>query len=231
MFISFINDLVNAFDINWMDAITDIYTKAGPVISPLLWIFFPWLESIASPIPLTLIIGLNISSAKDMFGTFLGYLIGFSCSYLGEVLGAITVFLFHRFVTKPLVLKGIIRKKEVKPNKNINPSSGSAGLIAITMIPFVPTVAINLIYGFSSMKVKTFIYSTLVGKTILILLLSFCSPIIELMMSNLLYMAIGLIFTGVLFFFIKKNENVLDGFIQKIINKLQKNKKEENTNN
>lgn len=225
MFISFINDLIGVFDINLMDYITQIYEKAGPVISPLLWIFFPWFESIFSPLPLTLIVGLNIASAKKMFGTFLGYLIGFFCSYIGEVLGAITVFLFHRYVTKPLILKGLVkRKKEIKSNKNINPSSGSAGLIAVTMIPFMPTMAINLIYGFSSMKVKTFIYSTIIGKTVLIFLLSFCSPAIELMMSNLLYMVIGLIICGIGFYFIKKNEQFLDNIIQKIIEKLQKKK-------
>lgn len=225
MFISFINDLIGIFDINLMQYITEIYEKAGPVISPLLWIFFPWFESICSPLPLTLIVGLNIASAKKMFGTFFGYLIGFFCSYVGEVLGAITVFLFHRYVTKPLILKGLIkRKKEIKSNKNINPSSGSAGLIAVTMIPFMPTMAINLIYGFSSMKVKTFVYSTIIGKTVLIFLLSFCSPAIELMMSNLLYMAIGLIICGIGFYFIKKNEQFLDNIIQKIIEKIQKNK-------
>ncbi len=229
MFISFFNDLIGIFDINLMQYITEIYEKAGPIISPLLWIFFPWFESICSPLPLTLIIGLNIASAKKMFGTFLGYLIGFCCSYVGEVLGAITVFLFHRYVTKPLIIKGFIKKKkEVKSNKNINPASGSAGLIAVTMIPFMPTMAINLIYGFSSMKVKTFIYSTIIGKIVLILLLSFCAPAIELMMSNLLYMAIGLILCGILLYFIKKNEKFLDDIIQKIINKLQKNKKDEN---
>lgn len=226
------SDLIGSLDINWMEYITEIYEKAGPIISPLLWIFFPWFESICSPIPLTLIIGLNISTSRKMFGNFFGYLMGFSCSYLGEVLGAITMFLFHRYVTKPLILKGIIKqKKEVKLNKNINPASGSAGLIAVTMIPFMPTVAINIIYGFSSMKVKTFIYSTFIGKIILILLLSFCSPVIELMMSNLLYMAIGLILCGIVLYFIKKNEKVLDNIIQKIINKLQKNKKEEKINN
>lgn len=225
MLLSFINDLIGIFDINLMQYITEIYEKAGPVISPLLWVFFPWFESIFSPLPLTLIVGLNITSAKKMFGTFLGYLIGFFCSYVGEVLGAITVFLFHRYVTKPLIVKGFIkRKKEVKSNKNINPSSGSAGLIAVTMIPFMPTMAINLIYGFSSMKVKTFVYSTIIGKTVLIFLLSFCAPAIELMMSNLLYMAIGLIICGIGFYFIKKNEQFLDDIIQKIIEKFQKNK-------
>ena len=83
------------FDI--VDKLPEIYAHAGVIGAPLLWIFFPWLESIISPIPLTVIVATNISAAKGMYGP-IGYLIGYLCSYIGETLGAITMFLFYRYV-------------------------------------------------------------------------------------------------------------------------------------
>ena len=223
-FLNFITEKTK-FDI--VGKIPELYEKAGSVWAIFLWVFLPFLESWLSPIPLTLLVTSNITAAKGMFGSFVGYIVGYLCSYIGEVLGAISVFLFIRYVLKKLVMKGVMKNeklnKKIKDyNRRVNPNSGAGSLFILVATPFVPSAIVNVVYGMSSMNPKTFIITAVIGKSIMILLLSLFTKPFELMMDNLLYMIIGLVLIGILWYVIKKIEPKLNKYLDCVGNKLDK---------
>ena len=223
----FIEFIISNTKFDVIDKLPKIYSKAGVLGAPLLWIFFPFLESWISPIPLTVIVASNISAAKGMFGAFGGYIIGYLCSYIGETLGAISVFLFCRYVVKKLIVKGVMKSDKWKKrmeeyHKKVNPSSGAGSLFILVATPFSPSAIVNVVYGISSMNVNTFVKTVIVGKSFMILLLSLFTRPFELMMDNLLYMIIGLILMMIAWYIMKKLDPKIQEGLNKISNKINR---------
>jgi uncharacterized membrane protein YdjX (TVP38/TMEM64 family) len=207
------------FDV--VDKIPELYEKAGSIWAIFLWIFLPFLESWFSPIPLTLLVTSNITAAKGMFGDVLGYFIGYLCSYIGEALGAISVFLFIRYVVKKLILKGAmksdrLRNKIESYHNKVEVTDGVGSLFILVATPFAPSALVNIGYGMSSMKVSNFVKTILIGKAIMILLLALFTKPFELMMDNLLYMIIGCVLLCIAWVVLKMVEPKIHAWMDRV---------------
>ena len=231
VFLSFWSKLAEKTKFDIVDKIPQLYEKAGSIWAIFLWIFLPFLESWISPIPLTLLVTSNITAAKGMFGDVLGYIIGYLCSYIGEALGAISVFLFIRYVIMNLILKGAMKSSKLKAKiegyqRNVDASDGVGSLFILVVTPFAPSAIVNIGYGMSSMKPKNFIKTIFIGKAFMILLLALFTKPFELMMDNLLYMIIGCILLCIAWILLKiaepKIHKWLDRVGQELDNEIEK---------
>ena len=126
-----------------------------------------FLESVLSPLPLGLIVALNILS----FGNILGFLI----SYLGCTLGSITVFTIVRGLFKEKFKIWNEKRERVKLDKWMNKLSNIkfTTLVVIFSLPITPSVLVNVAGGLSNIGYRKYFLSLLIGKPAMLLIYAY----------------------------------------------------------
>lgn len=147
----------------FIDKIVAYMVSFGPVGGFLL----VFLESLLSPLPLGLIVGLNILS----FGNILGFLI----SYLGCILGSITVFTTVRGLFKEKFKNWHEKKERPNLNKWMNKLSNIkfTTLVIIFALPVTPSVIINIAGGLSNIGYRKYFLALLIGKPAMLLIYAY----------------------------------------------------------
>lgn len=138
----------------YVKVIIDFFTGIGPLGGFFLIMF----ESIIPPIPVGVIVGLNMLA----FGNILGFII----SYIACLCGcSLSFYLFRHF------LKGkFTHRFSEKTRNNIEEWKSKisnmhiATLALLVALPVTPAFAVNIAAGLSDMKYKKFLISIMIGK-------------------------------------------------------------------
>lgn len=139
----------------------DTFESFGIIIAFLL----PFIEAFLPILPIALFAVVNVNT----YGLFLGFII----TWLGAFCGAYIVFLLvrkygqHRFLrhlnNHPHTLKFIRRIDE----------KGVVPLFILLCFPFTPSSLINVVAGLSTITMKQYLFAVLIGKAVMLLMLSF----------------------------------------------------------
>lgn len=137
------------------------YESLGPlpgILAPLIEAFLPFL-------PLVLIV---IANAEAY-----GLLYGFLLSWIGVVAGAVSVFLLVRLFGQRF--RSFLERKFDRSAKFIHwvERKGFTPIFLLACFPFTPSVAVNIVSGLSRLPLHTFFIATLLGKGIMLFLVSF----------------------------------------------------------
>ncbi len=127
-------------------------------LGPLIGIGLPFIESLLPILPLVAIVTLNIY----IFGPVLG----FTFSYIGNVVGSFIVYTAFRYFFKNTDAKKLKKVKFVKEERMIP-------LMLIYCFPFTPSSIINATCGFLKFDREKFIVALVVGKVLMLILLTF----------------------------------------------------------
>ena len=141
-------------------------------------------------IPLILLITLNT--------TLFGFFNGFIWSWFTSIIAAIVVFYTVRYLLQDWVMRKI--------NKSILAKADQVGLMYVLqarMFPFVPTSAINIIAGISTIHFKPFIIGTMIGNFIYFFVLSLI-PLGFLSFNGDKYILSVIVILSILLFYIYK---------------------------
>lgn len=117
------------------------------------------IQNLFTVIPLILLISINV--------TMYGFLNGYIWSWITSIVGALISFIIVRFWFQDLFIK--------KVNENIKEkieNNGFAYVFVGRIFPFVPTSLINIVAGASSIKLKHFTLSTVLGNMIYMFVLA-----------------------------------------------------------
>jgi uncharacterized membrane protein YdjX (TVP38/TMEM64 family) len=165
------------------------------------------IQSIISPIPSELVLGLAGASYSKFYGLELGIFYAFIFSFIGSIFGALFChqigFYLEKFVEKR------VTKEEIDLFKTWIEKHGLMAIIVTRLIPFIPFDAISYVAGIVKMNRKIFLVGSTIGlipRILFYLLLGAgIAPILEQdFVLGLTLLAIIIIFLIVLLYIVKK---------------------------
>lgn len=151
-----VNDLVNSDLFDKVFDILDKYEQLGP----LPGIFLPFIEAFLPFLPLFVFVIANSLAY--------GLLKGFIYSWIGSVLGSITVFLVIRKLGNKRIFQKIRKNKTVLQVTNWVEHHGFGPLFILLCFPFSPSSVINVVAGISKVSKLQFFLAVILGKSIMI---------------------------------------------------------------
>lgn len=139
------------------------------------------IQNLFTIIPLFLLISANVV----MYGFAYGYVI----SWLTSIIGAIVSFLIVRFWFQDMFVKVLNQKLKDKIEKN-----GFIFVFIGRIFPFMPTSAINIASGISSISMKHFVISTIFGNMIYMFVLALIPlGVMSIDAENTVYVTIAVV--------------------------------------
>lgn len=132
---------------------------------PFLGISLPLLEAFLPILPLLLFVAANAAVYGFWLGAFL--------SWFGTCLGAVIVFAFFRMLAKGRFKRWLEKSKKVTRTLNWVERHGFGPLFLLYCIPFTPSSLINVASGLSKLSWRSFLISLLLGKMVMIFMVSY----------------------------------------------------------
>lgn len=176
-------------DYNFWLKLFDAFAAFGPYPPILL----AYVEAFFPMLPLVAIVALNVAGH--------GIVKGFLFSWIGSLLGAISVFSLFRYLRrKPLIMK-FVRLKNVDRLLSWVKKQNVFFLFLLTIFPFTPSFLINISFGLADFKVKEFVFTIFFSKSLMIaglalfgssLLTSFSQPIYFIISAAILVLLYSL---------------------------------------
>ena len=139
----------------WVNLFTT-FQAYGP-IPPIL---LAYTEALIPMLPLVAIITFNVAS----HGIFWGYLF----SWVGSTVGAITVFMFFKYIRNKQLLIRILSHKHIEKMMDWVAKQNKGLLFLLTIFPFTPSCLINISFGLADYSNSEFISTIIVSKAIMI---------------------------------------------------------------
>lgn len=142
------------------------------------------IQNLFTIIPLFLLISGNVV----MYGFGYGYVI----SWITSIIGALVSFLIVRFWFQDMFVKVLNQKMKDKIEKN-----GFFFVFIGRIFPFMPTSAINIASGLSSISLKHYVISTIFGNMIYMFVLALIPlGVMSIESENTVYAAIAVVFAA-----------------------------------
>ena len=152
----------------WLDR----YSALGPLPGILL----PLAEALLPFLPLVVFVFANAMA----YGTLAGFLY----SWIGVCLGALLVFLLARWFGRRYGDR--IRRRHPKTERFFTwvEHRGFAPIFLLSCFPFTPSVLVNVSSGFSKMPLHTFMTAIMLGKAVMIFILSYLGSDLKAMIEQ-----------------------------------------------
>ena len=156
-------DKLKNLDLEQMQQTLERLSEYGPLPGILL----PFVEAFLPFLPLIVIIAANV----NIYGLGVGFLL----SWIGVTAGKVVLFLICRNFGKNV--KSRIEKKYPKSERFFNwiDRKGFSPLFLLSSFPFTPSVVITVVAGLSRVPFHTFFLATVLGKAVMILIISLIS--------------------------------------------------------
>lgn len=161
-------------DLKWEDV--NRWLEQYESLGPLPGIFATMIESFLPFLPLVAIVVAN----AEAYGLWLGFLY----SWIGVVTGSTLVFLIFR------QFGGLLRVYvERKYPKTLNITAwierkGFTLIFLLACFPFTPSSLVNVVSGLSRLPIHTFVTATLLGKGVMIFLISYAGYDLTALVRN-----------------------------------------------
>lgn len=148
------------------------YSELGPLPGILL----PLLEAFLPILPLVVFVVANASA----YGMWLGFLY----SWIGVSVGSLLVFMIARKLSVKYGER--IRRRFPKAEKFFEfvERKGFTPIFLLACFPFSPSVIVNIAAGMSKIPLHTFLVAVLLGKAVMIFMLSFLGHDLRAMVDN-----------------------------------------------
>ncbi|MDF2556209.1 MAG: hypothetical protein K0R71_37 [Bacillales bacterium] len=130
----------------------------------LYGLLLPFLDSFLGFLPLWVIVGVNVS----VFGFWPGFLV----SFVGSVLGTISLFLLLRKVGRNKVTNFLYRPNKKHPVLDWIDHSGFGPVFILFCFPFTPSFFTNIFAAVSKIRTLPYICGITLGKLVMILIVS-----------------------------------------------------------
>lgn len=124
----------------------------------LIGFLFVFLESFIPPVPVGVIVGINMLS----FGKVFGFLI----SYAAVILGCTSSFFLFRYLFKDKFIHWFSKKNQKKIDKWMNKLTNIDfnTLVVLLAFPITPAFLVNIAAGLSDITYRKYLIAMLIGK-------------------------------------------------------------------
>jgi uncharacterized membrane protein YdjX (TVP38/TMEM64 family) len=161
-----------SMDLEEIKSLLDRYSKLGPLPGILL----PFLEAFLPILPMVVFVVANASA----YGMWAGFLY----SWIGVCAGSFLVFL----IARKLGIKygARIRRRFPKSERFFGwvENKGFTPIFLLACFPFSPSALVNIASGLSRIPLHTFMIAILLGKAVMIFMLSFLGHDIQAMADH-----------------------------------------------
>lgn len=143
----------------FIDQVVNYMVSFGPLGGFVLIV----LESFLSPLPLGVMVGLNMLS----FGNIPGFIL----SYVANIIGCILMFSLCRYFFKDRYIKWFKEENQIRIKKWMNKLSHIkfTTLAVLFAIPLTPAFLVNIAGGLSDISLKKYLTALIVGKPAMLL--------------------------------------------------------------
>ncbi|TGB05265.1 TVP38/TMEM64 family protein [Halobacillus salinus] len=162
------NDQLFEYVIRQLEQLEDFGPLPG-ILLPLLEAFLPILPLVAFVLANSVVYGL---------------LKGFLYSWIGSVVGAISVFLIIRSLGHKRFFQFITRQKQVQKVMKWVEEHGFGPLFLLMCFPFSPSSIINVVSGLSKVNRQQFILAAVLGKSVMIFSIAYVGSSIASFAQN-----------------------------------------------
>ena len=145
-------------------------------LGPLFGLFLPFIESFLSFLPLFVIVVANVNA--------FGLLGGFIISWAGSVLGSYAVFRLVRAFGHHRLLYFVTKRRTVQKFIQWVDTNGMSPLFVLLCFPFTPSVLVNIVAGLSNIRKKLYLIALILGKMVMITLMSFIGNDVTQLVTN-----------------------------------------------
>ncbi|PJK18192.1 hypothetical protein CQS04_04080 [Chryseomicrobium excrementi] len=145
-------------------------------LGPLIGILLPMLEAFLPFLPLVVFIVANV--------TAYGLLYGFVLSWAGSVLGSYLVFLIIRKYGRARILNFLTKHQRISRLIHWVERNGFGPLFLLLCFPFTPSAIVNIVAGLSNIRKSTYLTALILGKLIMIFVISFIGADIRALISQ-----------------------------------------------
>ncbi len=142
---------------DWMER----YRSFGPLFSTLM----AFLLSFIPPLPTIAVIGVNAASG--------GLWYGFIFSWIGVMLGIMTVFLLVRKLSHHAFIQRIAERKSMRKSLGWIEKKGFWYLFLFSLLPFGPFTVMHAAAGLSGISLRSFLIATATGRAVMIFTVSY----------------------------------------------------------
>ncbi|MFC4775966.1 TVP38/TMEM64 family protein [Paenibacillus sp. GCM10023252] len=179
---------VQNIDLEHLQRTLESYSAYGPLPGILL----PFIESFLPFLPLVVFIAANV----NIYGLGLGFLY----SWIGVSAGGFLLFLLARRLGRRV--KPRIMRRFPKSERFFNwiEEKGFTPLFLMACFPFAPSAVITLIAGISTVPLRTFLLATILGKAVMILIISLLSFDITSMLQEPWRVIVSVAVVGIMWF-------------------------------
>lgn len=164
--------MTDLFSMETLEEIMNSYKTLGPVIGILL----PMLEAFLPFLPLVVFIVANV--------TAYGLLYGFVLSWAGSVVGSYLVFLIIRKYGRARILNFLTKHQRTSRLIHWVERNGFGPLFLLLCFPFTPSAIVNVVAGLSNIRKSTYLTALILGKLIMIFVISFIGADIRALISQ-----------------------------------------------
>ena len=121
------------------------------------------LEAVLPPLPLGVIVGLNMLSFGNVFG--------FVLSYVAVIIGCMTSFFLFRYLVKDKYMKWFNQTNQTRIEKWMDKLSNIkfTTLVVVFALPITPAFLVNIAGGLSEISYKKYLMALIVGKPAMLL--------------------------------------------------------------
>ena len=164
--------MTDLFTMETLEEIMNSYKTLGPLIGILL----PMLEAFLPFLPLVVFIVANV--------TAYGLLYGFVLSWAGSVVGSYLVFLIIRKYGRARILNFLTKHQRISRLIHWVERNGFGPLFLLLCFPFTPSAVVNVVAGLSNIRKSTYLAALILGKLIMIFVISFIGADIRALISQ-----------------------------------------------
>lgn len=162
-------------------------------LGPLPGVVLPMLEALLPFLPLILFVAANAAAY--------GFLFGFLYSWIGAVAGSLLVFFIIRRLARQRFIGFIARHPKVLSALAWLERHGFGMIFLLLCFPFTPSSLINVVAGLSKINVWTFSLAVILGKMVMIAVVSFVGHDIVSLIRQPVLLGVLLVGTVVLWVF------------------------------
>ena len=181
-----------ATSLTFWEQLLDSFQNFGPLVP----IALAALESLIPALPLVAIVLVNVAAH--------GVVLGFLYSWIGTSIGCAIVFCFFRVVCKDLFARWAKRSEKVRRAREWVNGFDPTALFLLAILPFTPSSFLNFAFGVSDFDARTYLWTMVRAKLIMIALLALMGQSFVEALDNPWFILLGIGMAAALYYLSKQ---------------------------
>lgn len=194
---------------SWLDTLRQ-FVLEHHWFAPVVAVFLPFIEALIPSLPLTVLIGFNISLLSLSYGIPGGTVLAIVLSVFGSFMGMFLIFLLIKHAFRERFQKKVDDNKYGRKFLNIVKGKNMWIVLFVMSNPFMPSSILNYAISLTNIRTPKYVFLTLTSRIVIILFLVFLGSVFNLQEHplNVVFMMLTYFaLLGLWFLFDKHREN------------------------